>query len=169
MSTCTYSYAIFSDTDYVQNLLEEIYMPEEFLRLLLGGVGWGLGTLFAGQGDIQREWCICHLQPFQENGASATSAPRIQKEDVRHGGAVRPGGAVRVRRVGALAEESRKSSSRFVASWGSCSSRRSSSSCRNSSTSRWWRSSSTSRWWTSSSTSRRGSSGSSRRGSCRRE
>ena len=30
-------------------------------------------------------------------------------EDVRHGGAVRPGGAVRVRRVGALAEESRKS------------------------------------------------------------
>ena len=27
-------------------------MPEEFLRLLLGGVGWGLGTLFAGQGDI---------------------------------------------------------------------------------------------------------------------
>ena len=26
-------------------------MPEEFLRLLLGGVGWGLGTLFAGQGD----------------------------------------------------------------------------------------------------------------------
>ena len=26
-------------------------MPEEFLRLLLGGVGWGLGTLFSGQGD----------------------------------------------------------------------------------------------------------------------
>ena len=29
-------------------------MPEEILRLLLGGVGWGLGTLFAGQGDIAR-------------------------------------------------------------------------------------------------------------------
>ena len=51
------------------------------------------------------------------------------------------GGAVRVRRVGALAEESRKSSSRFGATWGSCSSR-------------WWTSSPTSRWWTSSSTSR---------------
>ena len=53
------------------------------------------------------------------------------------------GGAVRVRRVGALAEESRKSSSRFVATWGSCSSRW----WRSSSTSRWWRSSSVSRWW----------------------
>ena len=53
------------------------------------------------------------------------------------------GGAVRVRRVGALAEESRKSSSRFVATWGSCSSRW----WRSSSTSRWWRSSSLSRWW----------------------
>ena len=39
----------------MQNLLEEIYMPEEFLRLLLGGVGWGLGTLFAGQGDTSTE------------------------------------------------------------------------------------------------------------------
>ena len=48
-------------------------MPEEFLRLLLGGVGWGFGLMFARQGDIQREWCICHLQPFGENGASATS------------------------------------------------------------------------------------------------
>ena len=53
------------------------------------------------------------VSSFKENGASATSAPRIQSEDLRHGGAVRPGGAVRVRRVGALAEESRKSSSRF--------------------------------------------------------
>ena len=30
-------------------------MPEEFLRLLLGGVGWGLGTLFAGQGDTYQQ------------------------------------------------------------------------------------------------------------------
>ena len=26
-------------------------MPEEFLQLLLGGVGWGFGLMFAGQGD----------------------------------------------------------------------------------------------------------------------
>ena len=26
-------------------------MPEEFPGPLRGGVGWGLGTLFAGQGD----------------------------------------------------------------------------------------------------------------------
>ena len=30
-------------------------MPEELLRLLLGGVGWGFGTMFAGQGD---NYCI---------------------------------------------------------------------------------------------------------------
>ena len=40
---CTYFYWLNSDDVYVQNLLEEIYMPEEFLRLLLGGVGWGFG------------------------------------------------------------------------------------------------------------------------------
>ena len=118
-------------------------MPEETSSTIVWRRRLGFWDMFAGQGDIQREWCICHLQPFEENGASATSAPRIQKEDVRHGGAVRPGGAVRVRRVGALAEESRKSSSRFVATWGSCSSRW----WRSSSTSRWWRSSSLSRWW----------------------
>ena len=26
-------------------------MPEVFLRLLLGGVGWGFGTMLAGRGD----------------------------------------------------------------------------------------------------------------------
>ena len=39
----------------MQNLLEEIYMPEEFLQLLLGGVGWGFGLMFARQGDIYGE------------------------------------------------------------------------------------------------------------------
>ena len=103
--------------------------------------------------------CSLGEATFKENCASATirrecairregALPERDQghrlsEDVRHGGAVRPGGAVRVRRVGALAEESRKSSSRFVASWGSCSSRW----WRSSSTSRWWRSSSLSRWW----------------------
>ena len=204
-------------------------MPEEkLLGSLRGGVGWGFGLMHARQGDIRREWCICHLQPSEEKVRSLNETRGIDSlrmfvmaelfvqagqfgfvasgllpkrvgrahlgssrrgEAVRRGGAVRRvgilqrrggggvlqhrgggqvlqhrGGAVRVRRVGALAEESRKSSSRFVATWGSCSSR-------------WWRSSSTSscrssstsRWWTSSSASRRGSSGSSRQGSCRRE
>ena len=48
---CTYFYQLNSDYVYVQNLLEEIYMPEEILRLLLGGVGWGFGLMFAGQGE----------------------------------------------------------------------------------------------------------------------
>ena len=108
-----------------------------------------------GFGDFVR-WTRRH----SKRGASATirregALPERDQghrlsEDVRHGGAVRPGGAVRVRRVGALAEESRKSSSRFVATWGSCSSRWWTSSP----TSRWWTSSSTSRWWRSSSLSR---------------
>ena len=29
-------------------------MPEEFFDSLLGGVGWGLGTMFARQGDKQQ-------------------------------------------------------------------------------------------------------------------
>ena len=35
-------------------------MPEEFLRLLLGGVGWGLGTLYARQGDTLSEVTLSH-------------------------------------------------------------------------------------------------------------
>ena len=38
-------------------------MPEEILRLLLGGVGWGFGTMFAGQGDKPelRKWLAFYL------------------------------------------------------------------------------------------------------------
>ena len=50
----------------MQNLFEEIYMPEEFLRLLLGGVGWGLGTLFAGQGDNNNLQKMIHSKNLQE-------------------------------------------------------------------------------------------------------
>ena len=30
-------------------------MPEEILRLLLGGVDWGFGLMFAGQGDKKKD------------------------------------------------------------------------------------------------------------------
>ena len=32
-------------------------MPEEFLRLLLGGVGWGFGLMLARQGDNHHLCC----------------------------------------------------------------------------------------------------------------
>ena len=47
----------------MQNLLEEIYMPEEILRLLLGGVGWGFGLMFAGQGDNAKSDYSCDFSP----------------------------------------------------------------------------------------------------------
>ena len=41
-----------SDYDYVQNSsIQEIYAWRKLLGVLRGGVGWGLGTLFARQGD----------------------------------------------------------------------------------------------------------------------
>ena len=43
-------------------------MPEEILRLLLGGVGWGLGTLFAGQGDKLIDFVITNNKSKSKNG-----------------------------------------------------------------------------------------------------
>ena len=52
---CTYFYDIFSDTDYVQNPSKKYICLKKLLGVLRGGVGWGLGTLFARQGDIRKE------------------------------------------------------------------------------------------------------------------
>ena len=35
-------------------------MPEEFLRLLLGGVGWGFGLMLARQGDRPLAMFVTH-------------------------------------------------------------------------------------------------------------
>ena len=41
----------YSDYDYVQNPSKKYICLKKLLGVLRGGVGWGLGTLFAGQGD----------------------------------------------------------------------------------------------------------------------
>ena len=55
---CTYFYELIPDTILVQNCSKKYRCLKKLLRLLLGGVGWGLGTLFAGQGDTNKVFII---------------------------------------------------------------------------------------------------------------
>jgi len=124
--------------------------------VLRGGVGWGLGTIFARQGDIRREGAPPATSEDLGGHSEQFAASEFFNVEV-----VEEFFKVEVVELFVEAEQSVVSEffnieveSEFFnievvtnVEW----------------------SSSISRWWTSSSTSRRGSSGSSRRGSCRRE
>ena len=55
VSYCTYFYEFNSDIVYVQNLPRKYMCLKKLPGLLRGGVGWGLGTMFARQGDTLTE------------------------------------------------------------------------------------------------------------------
>ena len=82
-----------SDIDYVQNCSKKYRCLKKLLRLLLGGVGWGLGTLFAGQGDSLLCWLVARSisSPASTHTAGVVAITEEQRSHSRrdHTGAKR--------------------------------------------------------------------------------
>ena len=61
-----------SDIDYVQNCSKKYRCLKKLLRLLLGGVGWCFGRMFARQGNRNQTKCM-EFRPIKENSNFWTS------------------------------------------------------------------------------------------------